>query len=179
MIYCTAGLSLSRISHSLLTSELDASSWGMRSGHNEAVLKICRSSGRQKAETPSDNQAKWVCVYTSKRAQIAPRQLGKTEQMQRIRTRSGLCRKEYYFTTEKSQSYGHLTQYLTKLNTWIIAQFCIVIGIFRLCRRYPHLPLSSELDASAWGMRSGFWKMNFSEPHRDSLLIIMRQRALW
>ena len=25
---------------------------------------------------------------------------------------------------------------LTKLNTWIIAQFCIVIGIFRLCRRY-------------------------------------------
>ena len=47
---------------------------------------------------------------------------------------------------------------LTKLNTWIIAQFCIVIGIFRLCRRYPHLPLTSELDASAWGVRSGFVK---------------------
>ena len=76
-------------------------SWGMRSGHNEAVLKICRSSGSKSAETHSDNQAKWVCVYTSERAQIAPRQLGKTEQMHRIRTRSGLCRKEYYFATAK------------------------------------------------------------------------------
>ena len=31
-------------------------------------------------------------------------------------------------------------------------------GIFRFYRRYPHLPLTSELDASSWGMRSGFVK---------------------
>ena len=31
-------------------------------------------------------------------------------------------------------------------------------GIFRHWRRYPHLPLASELDAASWGMRSGFVK---------------------
>ena len=84
MIYCTAGLSLSRIPslvaykrawrifvgyakrirETSFTShfEIGLHIYGVvnhtiymqeyRSGHNEAVLKICRSSGRQKAETP-------------------------------------------------------------------------------------------------------------------------------
>ena len=32
------------------------------------------------------------------------------------------------------------------------------VGIFRLWRRCPHLPLTSKLDTAAWGMRSGFVK---------------------
>ena len=32
------------------------------------------------------------------------------------------------------------------------------VGIFRLWRICPHLPLTSELDTAAWGMRSGFVK---------------------
>ena len=32
------------------------------------------------------------------------------------------------------------------------------VGIFRLCRRYSHSSLTSELDASSWSMRSGFVK---------------------
>ena len=85
MIYYIAGISRQRrgYPHLLLTSKLDASSWGAmwiretsftshfeiglhiygvvnhtvymqeyRSGHNEAVLKIYRSSGSKSAETP-------------------------------------------------------------------------------------------------------------------------------
>ena len=70
---------------------------------------------------------------------------------------------------------------LTKLNTWIIAQFCIVIGIFRLCRRYsPRASMRNTnfkkyAGLSKWSQRGGLENLQsrVSANSQNSLLRLM------
>jgi len=58
---------------------------------------------------------------------------------------------------------------------WVL--LCCIAGLSRLWRGYPHLSLTSQLDATSWGMRSGFWKTSFFKAALIFSASMVRQSA--
>ena len=170
VLFCRGIRQWRRYPHLPLTSKLDASSWGMRTPFCYAEMEFSSATSTKK-EKENHKGSLLVEVFANGED---TRTCRLQASLMRLR---GVCA---LLSAAQKWSFHQPHQRKKRKRTTRVL-FC---GGIRRWRRYPHLPLTSELDASSWGMRTPFCcaEMEFSsatstkkekENHKGSLSLFL------